>query len=158
MIQVGRGGRERQALAQEVKLQISGVAQVIAACAAAGVGQRMFQQGQQRGCGQALAEQIGDMTQEPARCGQGGQGGTAGAVVRNDAPPAIQRGGDLAGQRPVRGGNQGGGVPVFRSLAQGGGDGGGLGTRGDGGASISVMFCVASVTPPSKVGGPSTCH
>ena len=87
MVQVG-GGREGQALAQELQFQITGVAQMFTTGTAADVCQRVFQQGQQRGGGQALAhEEVGDMAQEAAGCGEGQR--AAGAVVGRNAP-AVQ--------------------------------------------------------------------
>ena len=121
--QIG-GGWERRAISAQLQLELSGEQQMRTALAGSGIGDRVFEQGQQLFAGQGFAEQTGDLTQESAGRGQG-QGAT-GAVI-GDQVPAIQRGADLAGQGAVRC-DQRGDLTLFKRAAQGGGDGTGFGT------------------------------
>ena len=101
------------------------MAQVIAARIGAGVGQRMLEQGEQAGGRHLRSNQLGHLAQEPSRRGQRQR--PAGAVVGLD-PPAVERCGDLPGERAV-GGDERGALSGLDRLAQHQRDGARLGTR-----------------------------
>jgi hypothetical protein len=121
----GRPGDERRAAAQVLALQHGGESQVGAASAGGAVDQRVLEEDQevfrrQRGTGER-----GEPAEEHA--GRGQRQGAAGAVVGDDRP-AVELGGDPAGQ-PAVGGDEGGALARLRRLAQAQRDGQRLAAR-----------------------------